>query len=237
MLKQKHHLDEAKYGAILITSVISRFERDILLYKFKNKAYLLFALNGQADKTNPLFYQNYESLEFLGDSVVEIYVIANAYRLFKSWNKEITPEILQNLKITLLSNAFMARVAVMNEFHRFLFTTSPEIVEEVDAFTAHASFKKKFISFVKHELQIPKILSDIFESLAAALLYDGGWNAVHQVYGRLFGPYISFFCHYHKKMETNIVERLKQKALAQYMINLLLISNFLLGMNLLIIKL
>jgi len=213
--KEKYKWSEAKYASFVITSVISRFEREILQYRFKNKAYLLFALNGHADKTNPLLYQNYESLEFLGDSVIEIYVLSNAYKLFKSLNKEINPEILQNLKISLLSNAFMARIAVMNEFHRYLLTTSIELLEEIDSFVTKCSFSKKYQSFVKHELHIPKILSDIFESLAAALLYDGGWKAVHQVLGRLFGPYISFFVHHHKKMETNIVERLKQKALAQ----------------------
>ena len=206
---------KAKYATILVSSVLSRFERKILQYRFKNKAYLVFALNSSVDKTNPLFYQNYERLEFLGDSIVEIYVLANAFKIFRSMNRDITPTTLQNLKISILTNAFMARVAVLNEFHRYLITSSPEIINEVDDFVEKLSFKKKYKSFVKHELQVPKILSDIFESLAAALLYDGGWEAVHQVYGRLLGPYIKFFCLFYHKMDTNIVEKLKEKVLEQ----------------------
>lgn len=214
-MRDKLNWNEARYATVLINSVLARFERKILDYRFKNKAYLIHALNAQVDRESPLLYQNYESLEFLGDSIVEIYVTANAYKIFQSMNKNITPEVIQNLKISILSNAFMARIAVLNEFHRYMIINSQEAMEEVDAFVDKVSFKKKYRSFVKHELQIPKILSDIFESIAAALLYDGGWQAIHHVYGRLLGPYIKFFCLYYQKMETNIVEKLKQKALAQ----------------------
>ena len=214
-MKTKLNWSEARYANILINSVLARFERKILGYRFKNKAYLLHALNSQVDKESPLFYQNYESLEFLGDSIVEIYVLANAYKIFKAAGRDIKPEVLQSLKISLLSNAFMARIAVMNEFHRYLITSSQEVIEEVDTFVQKVSFNKKYRSFVKHEFQVPKILSDIYEAIAAAVLYDGGWKAIHQVFGRLLGPYIKFFCLYYQKMETNIVEKLKQKALAQ----------------------
>lgn len=59
------------------------------------------------------------------------------------------------------------------------------------------------------------MLSDIFESLMGAVLYDGGWKAFHGVFGRLLGPFIKFFCMFHAKMETNIVERLKECAIAK----------------------
>lgn len=33
---------------------------------------------------------------------------------------------------------------------------------------------------------IPKRYGDIFESVAAALLLDGGWNALESVYGNIY---------------------------------------------------
>ncbi len=37
---------------------------------------------------------------------------------------------------------------------------------------------------------IPKMYGDVFESVGAALLLDGGWVSFNQVFGSLYKPYI-----------------------------------------------
>ena len=37
-------------------------------------------------------------------------------------------------------------------------------------------------------------LGDLFESLSGALFLDGGWNAIHKVYGRILAPCIQYIC-------------------------------------------
>lgn len=54
-----------------------------------------------------MFSENYESLEFLGDAVFEAYVIGNGYKLLADDKVYVTPEIMNHMKICLLSNAFM----------------------------------------------------------------------------------------------------------------------------------
>lgn len=44
----------------------------------------------------------------------------------------------------------MARVAVMNGFHKYLITSSDEIIADVNKFVKEISFKEKFRNFVKH---------------------------------------------------------------------------------------
>jgi len=211
----KRRLDKQTYSYLIITNILVNFERKILKYSFKNKSYLLQAVTKDPDHENPLMNRSYETLEFLGDSIIELYVLANGYYILKQLGKEITPELLQNLKISLLSNSFMARLAVMNNFQRYLYTESNDILREVEGFMKKVEFYDKFKCFVKHQYHIPKALSDMFEALAAAVWYDGGWKAFHNVFGRMLGPYIKFFCLYHLKMQTNIVEKLKLKALEE----------------------
>lgn len=54
-----------------------------------------------------MFSENYESLEFLGDAVFEVFVIGNGYKLLADDKVYVTPEIMNHMKICLLSNAFM----------------------------------------------------------------------------------------------------------------------------------
>ena len=61
----------------------------------------------------------------------------------------------------------------------------------------------------------PKILGDIWESIAGAIFLDGGWEAIHQVYGRLLFPFIlnftfnqeAFLLDLNEKIHKIVVER------------------------------
>lgn len=57
-----------------------------------------------------------------------------------------------------------------------------------------------FQAFVRHEIDTPKILGDIWESVGGAVLIDGGWDAFNHVFGRILSPYIRYFSLYHNKI-------------------------------------
>ena len=215
MIKTK--ITDIEYSKLLVYTVLQNFERRYLGYKFKNKSYLVQALNCENIPNHPLLDKNYETLEFFGDSIVEIYVTGNAFLILKNRNVYIDPNLLQNMKISLLTNAFMARLAVIHNFHRYIITENVNVINEINDFIKKVNLKTMYKSFVKHELVVPKVLSDIFEALAGAVLLDGGWPAFHKVFGRIFGPYLQFFCHFFDKMDTNIVEKFHKMALEKYL--------------------
>jgi dsRNA-specific ribonuclease len=47
--------------------------------------------------------------------------------------------------------------------------------------------------FKQPDITITKSLSDMWESLAGALLIDGGWPAINQVLIPILMPYIEFY--------------------------------------------
>lgn len=58
--------------------------------------------------------------------------------------------------------------------------------------------------FKQPEIPITKSLSDMWESLAGALLIDGGWKAISQVLIPVLSPYIVFYYKFHYLMDLNL---------------------------------
>jgi endoribonuclease Dicer len=69
---------------------------------------------------------------------------------------------------------FKARLCVQLGFHKYLMNVSEEIKKEVNDFLLEVDLDAKFKAFVRHETDVPKVLSDILESIAGAILLDGG---------------------------------------------------------------
>lgn len=192
-----------------LLKALEKLETKILKYSFKNKNLLITALNFEAKNNDPLFRSDYQSLEFLGDALLEVFVVGNAYKIFADNKIAMVPEIMQRLKITLLSNSFMARMITLLGVYKYIFNVNEETENEINKFIKKIKFNRGFKTFVRHETYIPKALSDIWESLSAAVLMDGGWDAFLQVFGSILAPYLKFFCKYYKRIETNIISKLK----------------------------
>ena len=204
-LPQKYH----NLRNLKIMKQLERFENKILKYSFKNKTLLITALNAEKKLDDPLFQNDYQSLEFLGDALLEIFVVGNAYKIFSDNKIAMVPEIMQRLKITLLSNSFMARMCTLLGIYKYILNTNEETEVEINKFIRKIKFNRPFKNFVRHETYIPKTLSDIWEALSAAILIDGGWKAFTTVYGSILAPYLKFFCRYYDCIETNIISKLK----------------------------
>ena len=195
---------------------LEKLETKILKYSFKDKKLLITALNTEIKPDDSLFQSDYQSLEFLGDALLEVYVIGNAFKIFADNKIALVPEIMQRLKITLLSNSYMARMVTLLGIHKYIFNANEETEVEINKFIRKIKLNRRFKTFVRHETYIPKTLSDIWESLSAAVLIDGGWQAFSVVFGSLLAPYLKFFCKYYNKIETNIISKLKNDSMERF---------------------
>ncbi|KAF8797027.1 Endoribonuclease Dicer like protein [Argiope bruennichi] len=166
-----------------LTNGFERFEKTIG-YTFRNKAYLLQAF------THPSYSDNditdcYQRLEFLGDSILD-YLITR--QLFEDPAGH-SPGKLTDLRSALVNNIYFASLAVSYKYHDFLKMMSPtlfrqinhfiEILMESDAFKffeIHHYYLEEIECFEIEEVDVPKALGDIFESVAGAIYLDSGMS-------------------------------------------------------------
>ena len=178
---------------------LHHFEQ-IIGYEFRNKAYLIQAL------THSSFYFNqytdcYQKLEFLGDALID-YLISR--HIFATPNRNFNPGQLTDLRSALVNNAFFAAIAVKYKFHKFLKNFSQDLFRAINTFEQNfsASQTESVIeSFNKlteeectdiEEIEVPKALGDIFESVAGAIFLDNGLSldGLWKVYFKLLKPEI-----------------------------------------------
>uniref|UniRef100_T1J619 Dicer-2 n=1 Tax=Strigamia maritima TaxID=126957 RepID=T1J619_STRMM len=188
-------------------------------YVFRDKSFLVQAF------THPSYYNNqvtdcYQRLEFLGDAILD-YLIT--WHLFED-KRKFTPGKLTDMRSALVNNVTFAKLAIQSHFNYHLNARSPSLFNAITKFLALAerdklnvkvSFKlvsKLFecaLSFLirfqllfeenecsdEEEVEVPKALGDIFESVAGAIYLDSGCSldAVWKVYFKMMEQIISAF--------------------------------------------
>lgn len=174
------------------------FERK-LNYTFKDKAYLVQAF------THNSYYDNeitdcYQRLEFLGDAVLDYLITRYLYED----PKDHSPGTLTDLRSALVNNTFFASLAVKYDFCKYLQMVSFELFRVINAFvqrfriedTNRSNDLNLFIAEGECEnaedIEVPKALGDIFESVAGAVYLDSGMSldVVWEVYFRMMKPEI-----------------------------------------------
>ena len=181
-------------------SGLDRFERDILQYEFRDKSYLIQAF------THNSYFENqitdcYQRLEFLGDAILDFLVT----RLLYEDPRKHSPGILTDLRSALVNNTFFASLAVEYEFHKYLKNLSHDLLRVKTEFVEkfNAKFYREHCSLYIAEgesenlddVEVPKALGDVFESVAGAIFLDSGMSldAVWTVYYRMMKPEIEHF--------------------------------------------
>lgn len=166
------------------------FQNQILGYQFKNVDLLIEALTFQVEAPHKS-QKSYQNLEYLGDAVLECFIVGNIYHLFgnmkvinKSYYLKVTPFLMHKVKLLLLTNQFMAKVAILKGFHIFILNMNIALTQEINLFAFSCDFKSRFNRSPAGGLKCPKPLSDVWESVVicyihflkcGALLIDGGW--------------------------------------------------------------
>ncbi len=172
-------------------------------YKFRDRSYLLQAFSHASYYPNRLT-DCYQRLEFLGDAVLD-YLITR--HLFED-ERQHSPGTLTDLRSALVNNTIFATLAVKYNFHKYFLHFSPSLHSVVSRFVKMQSENEgmldDFYLFLEEQdeqldeaedVEVPKALGDIFESVAGAIFLDSGLSldAVWRVYYRMMNESIDIY--------------------------------------------
>ncbi|KAG8223501.1 hypothetical protein J437_LFUL004969 [Ladona fulva] len=171
---------------------LNEFEKHIGYY-FRDRSLLLQALTHASYSPNRLT-DCYQRLEFLGDAVLDYLITRHLYED----PRQHSPGALTDLRSALVNNTIFASLAVRHGFHRFFLHLSPGLHSVVERFVrmqasnGHAICEEYYLIEEEEceeaeDVEVPKALGDVFESVAGAIFLDSGMSldAVWKVYYRM----------------------------------------------------
>ncbi|XP_077233980.1 dicer-like 3 [Tasmannia lanceolata] len=157
-----------------------------LNYEFSVKGLLLEAVTHASHQELGASYC-YQRLEFLGDSVLDL-LITN--HLFQS-HTNIDPGELTDLRSASVNNENFARVAVKHNFQNHLQHASGFLLEQIEEYVKYSGELLDTLKSPPSQggSKGPKVLGDIVESIAGAILIDSRLD-LSTVWGK-FKPVLS----------------------------------------------
>ncbi|KAL7992656.1 hypothetical protein Chor_016912 [Crotalus horridus] len=163
-----------------LISGFENFEKKIN-YSFKNKAYLLQAFTHASYHYNTIT-DCYQRLEFLGDAILDYLITKHLYED----PRQHSPGVLTDLRSALVNNTIFASLAVKYDYHKYFKAVSPELFH----LRRSEEDEEK-----EEDIEVPKAMGDIFESLAGAIYMDSEMSLemVWQVYYPMMRPLIEKF--------------------------------------------
>lgn len=184
-----------------LISGFENFEKKIN-YIFKNKAYLLQAFTHASYHYNTIT-DCYQRLEFLGDAILDYLITKHLYED----PRQHSPGVLTDLRSALVNNTIFASLAVKYDYHKYFKAVSPELFHVIDDFVQFQLEKNEMQGMdselrrseedeeKEEDIEVPKAMGDIFESLAGAIYMDSGMSleVVWQVYYPMMRPLIEKF--------------------------------------------
>ena len=138
--------------------------------RFRNKNLLLSALTHpsyQRERSGMEPPENFQRLEFLGDSILNLFIATNLYRRFPEANEGL----LSRLRSTLVSRKFLARIARSIRLKAFLLLGEQE---------------RRQPNPIRE-----KIVVDAFEALIAAIYFDRGQKSAERFLLKRFKPFFN----------------------------------------------
>ncbi|XP_003706496.2 endoribonuclease Dcr-1 isoform X1 [Megachile rotundata] len=159
-------------------------------YKFNDISYLLQAFTHASYQPNKLT-DCYQRLEFLGDAVLDYLITRHLYEDAR----QHSPGALTDLRSALVNNTIFASLAVRCGFHKYFRHLSPGLSVVINRFVriqeenGHSISEEYYLIGEEkceeaEDVEVPKALGDVFESLAGAIYLDSGMSldAVWSVY-------------------------------------------------------
>ncbi|ODN02294.1 Endoribonuclease Dcr-1 [Orchesella cincta] len=170
-------------------------------YKFRDRSYLLQAFTHASYTPNNLT-DCYQRLEFLGDAILDYLITRHLYED----PLQHSPGSLTDLRSALVNNTIFASLAVKNGFHKYFRHCSPGLAGVLQKFVAfqeqhgHTLTQDYYLMDEEEceeaeDIEVPKALGDVFESVAGAIFLDSGMSldAVWDVYYRIMKREIEEF--------------------------------------------
>jgi endoribonuclease Dicer len=195
-----HSIPNAEDDLEKLLDGFDQFEAE-LGYKFNDRSYLLQAMTHASYSPNRLT-DCYQRLEFLGDAVLDYLITRHLYE-----DRRLhSPGALTDLRSALVNNTIFASLAVRHGFHKYFRHLSPALNEVIDRFVRiqHQNghcISEEYYFLAEDEcdevedVEVPKALGDVFESIAGAIFLDSNMSldAVWRVYYKMMGPEIEQF--------------------------------------------
>ncbi|KAF4526429.1 hypothetical protein B566_EDAN015061 [Ephemera danica] len=183
-----------------------------LKYRFRDRAYLLQAMSHASFSPNRLT-DCYQRLEFLGDAVLDYLITRYLYEDVR----QHSPGALTDLRSALVNNAIFAVLAVRHGFHQFFLHLSPGLAQVIQRFVRLQQANNHCLSpqanndcSEAEDIEVPKALGDVFESVAGAIFLDSGMSldAVWRTYHAMMAPELELFsAHVPKSPIRELLER------------------------------
>ncbi|CAH4033082.1 unnamed protein product [Pieris brassicae] len=164
-----------------------------LQYRFRDRSLLLQALTHASHQKNRLT-DCYQRLEFLGDAILDYLITRHLYED----PRRHSPGALTDLRSALVNNTIFATLAARHGFHKYFRHMSPGLNEVLTKYVkiqeenGHSISEEHYLiqedeMEQAEDVEVPKALGDLFESVAGAIFLDSGMSlgAVWRSYARL----------------------------------------------------
>ncbi|CAH2065033.1 unnamed protein product, partial [Iphiclides podalirius] len=172
-----------------------------LQYRFRDRSLLLQALTHASHQRNRLT-DCYQRLEFLGDAILDYLITRHLYEDARRHS----PGALTDLRSALVNNTIFATLAARHGFHKYFRHMSPGLNEVLTKYVkiqeenGHSISEEHYLIYEDEmeqaeDVEVPKALGDLFESVAGAIFLDSGMSlgAVWRSYVRLMGAELEAF--------------------------------------------
>ncbi|XP_078036312.1 endoribonuclease Dcr-1 isoform X2 [Augochlora pura] len=183
------HIPDPEQELKLLLDGYNELEKSIG-YNFRDSSYLLQAFTHASYQPNRLT-DCYQRLEFLGDAVLDYLITRHLYED----TRQHSPGALTDLRSALVNNTIFASLAVRCGFHKYFRHLSPGLSAVINRFVriqeenGHSISEEYYLigedeCEEAEDVEVPKALGDVFESLAGAIYLDSGMSldAVWGVY-------------------------------------------------------
>jgi endoribonuclease Dicer len=145
-------------------------------YTFRCPRLLRSAFTHPSDQHTPV--PDYQRLEFLGDAVLDMVCINWLFNKFENRN----PQWLTEHKMAMVSNKFLAAVAVVLGFDKFISATTTKLLVDISRYAEQVrSVMKAGGDCLRRDFwteidEPPKALSDLVESYLGAVIVDSEFD-------------------------------------------------------------
>lgn len=197
-----------------LESKYSEFEKQIG-YVFSNKVYLMQAFTHPSDIKN-VHTSSYQKLELVGDAVLDLLITQYIF----GDKKEHSPGELTSLRQSLVNNKFFGHLSVKHNFPQYMCYQSQDVFKKLSEYCeihrrcspdiAYLNIQPNLTTLNDScedgggigivdtddiDLDPPKFLADLFESVAGAIYLDSNCslNAVWNAYYSMIEPYLETF--------------------------------------------
>ncbi|XP_010249398.1 PREDICTED: endoribonuclease Dicer homolog 2 isoform X2 [Nelumbo nucifera] len=149
-----------------------RHIESLLKYSFRDPSLLVEALT-HGSYMIPEIPRCYQRLEFLGDSVLDYLITTYLYNKYPG----ASPGLLTDLRSASVNNDSYANAALKAGLHKHILHASPKLHQQISSIlNYHEQINLGPTIGWDSEMTFPKVLGDVIESLAGAILVDSEYN-------------------------------------------------------------